>query len=244
LDDASAAAQLATLGLTATATELNILDGVTATASELNILDGATLTTTELNYVDGVTSSIQTQINGKQNSNANLTAIAGLTASGFISIVGGVGYHRDILGTSNQITVTNGDGSGGDPTVAAVVPSQAEAEAGTDNTKLMTSLRTKQAIDAQVTTPKVLTATASLTLGDVGSYAWLGLAAVGDITPGSTYAAADLRYAGVAAAGVPSDNTALSYSATALPAGSTWRAVGGTGFGGTRNSATLFVRIS
>lgn len=40
--------------------------GVTATATELNILDGATLTVTELNYVDGVTSSIQTQLNAKQ----------------------------------------------------------------------------------------------------------------------------------------------------------------------------------
>jgi microcystin-dependent protein len=37
--------------------------GITSTASELNILDGATLTTTELNYVDGVTSPIQTQLN-------------------------------------------------------------------------------------------------------------------------------------------------------------------------------------
>lgn len=42
------------------------LNGVTADAAELNILDGATLTTTELNYVDGVTSSIQTQLDGKQ----------------------------------------------------------------------------------------------------------------------------------------------------------------------------------
>jgi len=38
---------------------------VTATAAELNILDGATLSVTELNYVDGVTSAIQTQINAK-----------------------------------------------------------------------------------------------------------------------------------------------------------------------------------
>ena len=36
---------------------------LTATSTELNILDGATLSTTELNYVDGVTSPIQTQIN-------------------------------------------------------------------------------------------------------------------------------------------------------------------------------------
>lgn len=39
--------------------------GLTATASELNKLDGMTATTTELNYVDGVTSNIQTQLNGK-----------------------------------------------------------------------------------------------------------------------------------------------------------------------------------
>jgi hypothetical protein len=38
---------------------------LTATSTELNILDGATLTTTELNYVDGVTSAIQTQIDTK-----------------------------------------------------------------------------------------------------------------------------------------------------------------------------------
>jgi len=38
---------------------------ITATAAELNILDGATLTTAELNYVDGVTSAIQTQLDAK-----------------------------------------------------------------------------------------------------------------------------------------------------------------------------------
>ncbi len=49
-------------GVTATTAELNILDGVTATTAELNILDGVTATTAELNYVDGVTSAIQTQL--------------------------------------------------------------------------------------------------------------------------------------------------------------------------------------
>ena len=52
-------------GITASTAELNIMDGVTATATEINVLDGITATTTELNYVDGVTSSIQTQLNGK-----------------------------------------------------------------------------------------------------------------------------------------------------------------------------------
>jgi hypothetical protein len=43
--------------VTATATELNILDGVTATTAELNIMDGVTSTTAELNIMDGVTST-------------------------------------------------------------------------------------------------------------------------------------------------------------------------------------------
>ena len=39
--------------------------GITASAAELNKLDGCTATVTELNCVDGVTSNIQTQLNGK-----------------------------------------------------------------------------------------------------------------------------------------------------------------------------------
>jgi hypothetical protein len=38
---------------------------VTATATELNLLDGVTATTAELNYTDGVTSNIQTQLDAK-----------------------------------------------------------------------------------------------------------------------------------------------------------------------------------
>jgi len=50
-------------GYSATAAEINILDGATLSTAELNILDGVTATTAELNYTDGVTSPIQTQIN-------------------------------------------------------------------------------------------------------------------------------------------------------------------------------------
>jgi hypothetical protein len=60
-------------GVTATSAEINILAGVTSTAAELNILDGATLSVTELNYVDGVTSAIQTQLNNKQATVANVS---------------------------------------------------------------------------------------------------------------------------------------------------------------------------
>ena len=59
--------------------------GVTATAAELNVLDGITATTTELNYVDGVTSNIQTQLNNKANSAHTHTA----TEVGALPITGG-----------------------------------------------------------------------------------------------------------------------------------------------------------
>ena len=42
--------------------------GVTATASELNVLDGVTISTKELNYLKGVNSAIQSQLDGKLSS--------------------------------------------------------------------------------------------------------------------------------------------------------------------------------
>lgn len=45
---------------------LEDITDITATATEVNVLDGITASTAELNYVDGVTSSIQTQLNGKE----------------------------------------------------------------------------------------------------------------------------------------------------------------------------------
>ena len=48
--------------ITATAAELNIMDGVTATASEINALDGITATANELNILDGVTTVSYTHL--------------------------------------------------------------------------------------------------------------------------------------------------------------------------------------
>lgn len=62
--------------------------GVTATATELNLLDGATVTTAEINYLDGVTSNIQTQINALQTGDTDLEAIAALTPTDSVFIVG------------------------------------------------------------------------------------------------------------------------------------------------------------
>ena len=107
IDDADAATARTTLGLGTAATTAstdyataaqgikadsavqNLSDlSITATATELNTLNGITSTTAELNYVDGVTSNVQTQLDGKQNSDAQLTDIAGLTPTDGNIIIG------------------------------------------------------------------------------------------------------------------------------------------------------------
>ena len=59
LDSSSGITGLGTVGMTTLS-----LGGtsITATAAEINIMDGVTATTTEINYLDGVTGNIQTQI--------------------------------------------------------------------------------------------------------------------------------------------------------------------------------------
>jgi hypothetical protein len=79
--------------ITATAAEINILDGVTASAAELNILDGATVSTTAVNYLTGVTSNIQTQLD-------NRLQKAGGT------ITGDVTFNQDVnlnIGTNSEM---------------------------------------------------------------------------------------------------------------------------------------------
>lgn len=54
--------------ITATAAELNVLDGITATTAELNILDGVTVTSSEINYLSGLVDNIQDQLDNVGNS--------------------------------------------------------------------------------------------------------------------------------------------------------------------------------
>ena len=90
--------------------------GITATATEINKLDGLTATTTELNYVDGVTSNIQTQLNNKaasthdhtvsQISNLGTNWSARLTARINVKSVGINGVTTSYLNTPNATAVT------------------------------------------------------------------------------------------------------------------------------------------
>ena len=62
--------------------------GVTATAAEINKLDGLATTKTELGYLDGVTSNVQTQLNGKAAS-SHSHSTASTSAAGFLPKLGG-----------------------------------------------------------------------------------------------------------------------------------------------------------
>jgi len=115
----STAAELNILdGVTATAAELNILDGVTSTAAELNILDGVTATAAELNYTDGVTSAIQTQLDAKQ---ATITSLTSTGAELNVVDMSASGS------TSGQLLTSNGTGS---------VSTWQDAPQGVSNSKL------------------------------------------------------------------------------------------------------------
>jgi hypothetical protein len=82
---------------------------------------GVTATAAELNFTDGVTSNIQTQLDAKALQSTTIATGTGLTGGGDLSA---------------------------SRTISPDIASQAEAEAGTASNKLMTPLRTAQAITA------------------------------------------------------------------------------------------------
>ena len=109
----STAAELNILdGVTSTAAELNILDGVTSTTAELNILDGVTSTTAELNILDGVTSTA-TELNildGVTATTAELNIMDGVTATtAELNIMDGVTSTTAELNIMDGVTATTAE---------------------------------------------------------------------------------------------------------------------------------------
>ena len=101
--------------ITATAAELNILDGVTSTAAELNLLDGVTSTTAELNILDGVTATAAeiNTLDGITSTVAELNILDGVTASATdINLIDGI-TNGTVIASKAIITDSNKDITGG-----------------------------------------------------------------------------------------------------------------------------------
>lgn len=89
--------------------------GITATAAEINKLDGLATTAKELGYVHGVTSSIQTQLNNKANASAlgsyalkdgsNASGTWAGLSKGIDSAVSSIGYVKYNIINNDKTTV-------------------------------------------------------------------------------------------------------------------------------------------
>lgn len=149
---------------------------ITATAAELNILDGATLTVTELNYVDGVTSNIQTQLDGKlANSLAQNNIFIGNSSNLPIQLAAGTnGYVlTSVSGVPTWQPISAGSPPGSDTQVIFNDAGSFGADAGmtynkTANT-LATLLRPAAGTTAANTAPIKLTSGTAMTTPEDGA---------------------------------------------------------------------------
>jgi len=89
--------------VTATAAEINKLDGADVTTADLTKLGDVTATAAELNYSSGVTSSLQTQLDDKVETSVTISAGTGLTGGGTLAANRTIS-HAD---TSSQASVSN-----------------------------------------------------------------------------------------------------------------------------------------
>jgi len=105
--------------LTATATELNILDGATLSVAELNKLDGVNSSTADLNVLSGVSASISsTQLNYLSSASANIqtqlnakSPLASPTFTGSVNLPDDTkfGGKRLFIQATQPLSANNGD---------------------------------------------------------------------------------------------------------------------------------------
>lgn len=81
-------------------------------------IGGGVVSNAEFAFLDGVTSAIQTQINGKQAADSDLTALSALATTGLIARTATGSAATRTITAGSDISVSNGDGVSGNPTIA------------------------------------------------------------------------------------------------------------------------------
>jgi hypothetical protein len=92
-------------------------------------LSPSTVTSTELGYVSGVTSALQTQLDGKQPLSSELTAVAALSSTGMLARTGSGSYVPRTITAGTGISVSNGTGVSGNPTISSTVTQYTDGDA-------------------------------------------------------------------------------------------------------------------
>lgn len=153
---------------------------------------------------------------------------AGATGTWGISVTGSAATATTAANVTRSVTgaglATGGGVLSANQVIAVPAPTQAQAEAGLDNTTAMTPLRTAQAI-AVLANP--LPAIAAAPVGAVGTYAMLrygGDAAAGALVAGSSLAYASVNSSGVQYSGTP-DGTWMLCGYTINGRASEWKRV-------------------
>lgn len=92
-------------GVTASTSELNILDGVTASTSEINVLDGITATTADLNKTTGIEAGAEVNQNAFSNVKVGSTTIAADAKTDTLEVAGSTNITVTPDATNDKITI-------------------------------------------------------------------------------------------------------------------------------------------
>jgi len=145
-------------GASVTTAQLNVLGALTASAAELNKLTGCTTSTAELNYVDGVTSNIQTQFSGLSSVYAPLASptFTGTVTTPGVTVSGGTQNWTAEVDSNELFLKYGGTSKAKVPDTNTVVGHLGEQSTSTWTTgtgtteSLISPVKLKGAIDSQL----------------------------------------------------------------------------------------------